>query len=206
VVPSYLRCAAGACMLAAGLMIGAWAATAVANADSSNSDSSNSAEHGAGGANSSGEDSNRASGPVGHDTQRKEIQGVTSTSTLGFGRQTDQQPSPGSKRPKQEPGGTDTRDERKDSGPVTDEQVTDTRDRGQHPCSGAKRPKQEPGGTGTKDETKVSDPVAANSNVVSPVSNLTSVSDVSPAPDPTPRARLPRCTRSAGAGRGTTSR
>jgi hypothetical protein len=77
VVRSHLRFAAGVCVLAAGLlMVSAWVAIAVANADSSNS-----AAPGDGGANASRQVSTTASSPVGDvtDTQRKKIRRVTST-------------------------------------------------------------------------------------------------------------------------------
>ena len=109
---SHLRFAAGVCVLAAGLLMGS-AGGAVAVADP---DSSGSAAPGDGGTNASGQGSTTASSPVGNvtDTRRKTIQGVTST--LGSGRQPGQQPSTGAKSPKKEPGGTDTEDEKKDSG------------------------------------------------------------------------------------------
>ena len=111
-VVSHLRFAAGVCVLAAGLLMGS-AGGAVAVADP---DSSGSAAHGDGGTNASSQASTTASSPVGKvtDTRRKKIQGVTST--LGSGRQPGQQPSTGAKSPKKEPGGTDTKDEKKDSG------------------------------------------------------------------------------------------
>ena len=111
-VVSHLRFAAGVCVLAAGLLMGS-AGGAVAVADP---DSSGSAAHGDGGTNASGQASTTASSPVGNvtDTRRKTIQRVTST--LGSGRQPGQQPSTGAKSPKKEPGGTDTKDEKKDSG------------------------------------------------------------------------------------------
>ena len=109
---SHLRFAAGVCVLAAGLLMGS-AGGAVAVADP---DSSGSAAPGDGGTNASGQGSTTASSPVGNvtDTRRKTIQRVTST--LGSGRQPGQQPSTGAKSPKKEPGGTDTEDEKKDSG------------------------------------------------------------------------------------------
>ena len=107
VVLSHLRFAVGVCVLAAGLLMGS-AAIAVADADSSNSPAP-----GAGGTNASRQGSTTASSPVG-DTQRKEIQRVTST--LGSGRQPGQQPSPGAETPEQESGGRDAKDE-KDSDP-----------------------------------------------------------------------------------------
>src|SRR4029077_7835222 len=111
---SHLRFAAGVCVLAAGLLMGS-AGGAVAVADP---DSTGSAAPGDGGTNASGQASTTASNPVGTvtDTRRKTIQGVTST--LGSGRQPGQQPSTGAKSPKKEPGGTNTEDENKDSGPA----------------------------------------------------------------------------------------
>ena len=109
---SHLRLAAGVCVLAAGLLMGS-AGGAVAVADT---DSSGSAAPGDGGTNASGQGSTTASSPAGNvtDTRRKTIQRVTST--FGSGRQPGQQPSTGAKSPKKEPGGTDTEDEKKDSG------------------------------------------------------------------------------------------
>ena len=109
---SHLCLAAGVCVLAAGLLMGS-AGGAVAVADT---DSSGSAAPGDGGTNASGQGSTTASSPVGNvtDTRRKTIQRVTST--FGSGRQPGQQPSTGAKSPRQEPGGTDTEDEKKDSG------------------------------------------------------------------------------------------
>jgi hypothetical protein len=111
---SHLRFAAGVCVLAAGLLMGS-AGGAVAVADP---DSSGSAAPGDGGTNASGQASTTASSPVGTvtHTRRKTIQGVTST--LGSGRQPGQQPSTGAKSPKKEPGGTNTEDENKTSGPA----------------------------------------------------------------------------------------
>ena len=109
---SHLRFAAGVCVLAAGLLMGsAWGAVAVADPDPSGS-----AAPGDGGANASGQGSATASSPIGNvtDTRRKTILRVTST--LGSGRQPGRQPSTGAKSPKKEPGGTDTADEKKDSG------------------------------------------------------------------------------------------
>ena len=72
------------------------------------------------------------------------------------------------KKPKDEPGGTNTKDGSLGSGGQS----------GQQHSTGAKKPKDEPGGTNTKDGTKddsdlgaaVSDPVAATPNEVAPVS------------------------------------
>ncbi len=111
-VVSHLRFAAGVCVIAAGLLMGS-AGGAVAVADP---DSSGSAAPGDGGTSASGQVSTTASSPVGNvtDTRRNTIQGRMST--LGSGRQRGQQPSTGAKSPKKEPGGTDTEDEKKDSG------------------------------------------------------------------------------------------
>jgi hypothetical protein len=109
---SHLRFAAGVCVLAAVLLMGS-AGGAVAVADR---DSRGSAAPGHGGTNASRQGSTKASSPVGKgtDTRRKTVQGVTTTP--GSGRQRGQQPSTGAKSPKKEPGGTDTKDEKKDSG------------------------------------------------------------------------------------------
>ena len=125
-----LRFAAGVCVLAAGLLMGAGGAVAVADPGSSGS-----AAHGDDGADASG-----------------------------------QQHSTGAKKPKDEPGGTDSKDGSLGSGGQS----------GQQPSSGAKKPKVEPVGTDTKDGTKddsglaaaVPDPVAAVPNVVAPVSEV----------------------------------
>ena len=107
---SHLRFAAGVCVLAAVLLMGS-AGGAVAVADR---DSRGSAAPGHGGTNASRQGSTKASSPVGKvtDTRRKTVQGVTNTP--GSGRQRGQQPSTGAKSPKKEPGGTDTKDEKKD--------------------------------------------------------------------------------------------
>ena len=109
---SHLRFAAGVCVLAAVLLMGS-AGGAVAVADR---DSRGSAAPGHGGTNASRQGSTKASSPVGKvtDTRRKTVHGVTSTP--GSGRQRGQRPSTGAKSPKKEPGGTDTKDEKKDSG------------------------------------------------------------------------------------------
>ena len=124
---SYFRFAVGVCVLAAGLLMGARGAVAVADPGSSGS-----AAHGDDGTNASG-----------------------------------QQPSHGAKKPKDEPGGTDTKDGSLGAGGQS----------GQQPSHGAKKPTDEPGGTDTKDGTKddldlgaaVPDPVAAVPNEVAPV-------------------------------------
>ena len=109
---SHVRLAAGVCVLAAGLLMGS-AGGAVAVADT---DSSGSAVPGDGGTNASGQGTTTASSPVGNvtDTRRKTVERVTST--FGSGRQPGQQPPTGAKSPRKEPGGTDTGDEKKDSG------------------------------------------------------------------------------------------
>ncbi len=108
VVLSHLRFAAGVGVLAASLLISS-AAVAVADPDSSDS-----AAPGHGGANASRQGSTTASRPVGDvtDTQRNKTQRITST--LGSGPQSGQQPSPGGEKPKDEPGGTHTKDGTKD--------------------------------------------------------------------------------------------
>ena len=134
---SRLRFAAGVCVLAAGLLMGAGGAVAVADPGSSGS-----AAHGDDGTNASG-----------------------------------QQIPPDAKKPKDEPGGTDTKDGSLGSGGQS----------GQQHSTGAKKPKDEPGGTDTKDGTKddsdlgaaVPDPVAAVPNEVAPVSEA-----VAPVADP----------------------
>ena len=100
---SRLRFAAGVCVLAAGLLMGAGGAVAVADPGSSGS-----AAHG---------DEHQRSG---------------------------QQHSTGAKKPKDEPGGTDSNDGSLGSGGQS----------GQQHSTGAKKPKDEPGGTDTKDATK----------------------------------------------------
>src|SRR6478752_5116627 len=80
-----------------------------------------------------------------------------------------QQNSTGGKKPKDEPGGTDTKDGSRGSGRQPDEQQS----------TGGKKPNDEPGGTDTKDGTKddsdggatVSEPVDAVPDEVGPVSD-----------------------------------
>ena len=120
VVVSYLRFAIGVCVLAAGLLMGAGGAVAVADP--------------------------RSSGSAAHGDQH----------------------STGAKKPKDEPGGTNT----------TDGSPGSAGQPGQHQSTDAKKPKDEPGGTATTDGTKddsdlgvaVADPVAAVANEVAPVS------------------------------------
>ena len=97
-----LRFAAGVCVLTAGLVMGAGGGVAVADPDSSGS-----AATGDDGTNASSQGSATASSPVGNDTdtQQTTIQHVTST--FGSDRQPGEQPSTGTERPQQEPGGTD---------------------------------------------------------------------------------------------------
>jgi hypothetical protein len=93
-----------------------------------------------------------------------------------------QQPSAGANKPKDEPGGTDTKDGSLGSSGHS----------GQQPSTGAKQPKDKTGGTNTKDETKdhsdlaaaVPDPVAAVPNEVAPVPDV--VAPVSDAVAPVP--------------------
>ena len=105
---SHLRFAAGVCVLAAGLLM-ASAGGAVAVADP---DSSGSAAPGDGGTNASGQGGTTAPSPVGDvtDTRRETIQ--RATSTLGSGRQPGQQPFHRREKPGEEPGRTDTTDEK----------------------------------------------------------------------------------------------
>ena len=134
-VLSYLRFAAGVCVLAASLLLGS-AGVAVADADS--------AAHGGHGSNTSG-----------------------------------QQPSTG-KKPKDEPGGTGTKDG----------SLGLSGHSGQHPSTGAKEPKNETGGTDTKTTNPsdlgeaVPDLVAALPNEVAPVSDVVAPVDaVAPVSD-----------------------
>src|SRR6478672_10000225 len=118
-----LRCAAGVCVLAAGLLTGG-GAVAVADPGLGGS-----APNGDGGTTNSVRGGPTAGGPVGNvtDTVRQTVQGVTGTlgsaaqpgqqpstgptSTLGSGRQPGQQPSTGATSPKTQAGGTDTQDQ-----------------------------------------------------------------------------------------------
>jgi hypothetical protein len=125
---SHFRFAACVCMLAAVLLMGsAGGAVAVADRDSRDSAAlghggTHASRHGGthasrhGGTHASRHGSTKASSPVGKgtDTRRKTVQRVTNTP--GSGRQRGQQPSTGAKSPKKEPGGTDTKDEKKDWG------------------------------------------------------------------------------------------
>ena len=100
---SHLRFAAGVCVLAAGLLMGAGGAVAVADPDSSGS-TTNSTD-------TNQQPSTGAKGP-------KKAPGDTGEGTVGSGRQPGQQPSTGATSRKQEPAGTDTTDETNDSGLV----------------------------------------------------------------------------------------
>jgi hypothetical protein len=110
VLPSQLQFAAGVCVLAAGLLMGAaGGAVAVADPDSIGDD----------GTNASGQGSITANSPVGNvtDTVQKTISGATST--LGSSRQPGQ-PSTGATSPKKEPRGTDGKDETNSPAPVSE--------------------------------------------------------------------------------------
>jgi hypothetical protein len=117
-----LRFAAGVCVLAAGLLMGAGGAVAVADPGSSGS-----AAHGDDGTNASGH-----------------------------------QHSTDAKKPKDEPGDTDSMDGTRGSGGQS----------GQQHSTGANSPNNEPGGTDTTDEANDSGIVAAVSNEVAPVSDV----------------------------------
>ncbi len=147
---SRLRCAAGGCVLAAGLLMGG-GAVAVADPGLGGS-----APNGDDGTNAPVQSGLTAGSPVGNvtDTVRETIQGVTGTSgsgaqpaqqratgptsTLGSGRQPGQQPSTGATSPKTKAGGTNTEDQKEDAGLVP----------------------------------AVPNPVAAGPNVVAPATNL----------------------------------
>ena len=95
-----LRFAAGVCVLAAGLLMGAGGTVAVADPGSSGS-----AAH--------GDDGTKASGQP-HSTDAKEskdepVGTASKDGSLGSGGQSGQQPSSGAKKPKVEPVGTDTK-------------------------------------------------------------------------------------------------
>src|SRR6476659_1675798 len=107
VVLSHLRLAAGVCVLAAGLLMGAGGVVAVADPGSSGS-----AAHGDDGTNTSGQQ--HAAGAK----KPKDERGGTDTNdgSLGSGGQSGQQHSAGAKKPKDEPVGADTQDEEKGSG------------------------------------------------------------------------------------------
>ena len=172
-----LRFAAGVCVLAAGLLMGAGGAVAVADPGSSGS-----AAHGDDGTNASGQQHSTGA------KKPKDEPGGTDTKdgSLGSGGQSGQQHSTGAKKPKDEPGGTDTNDGSLGSGGQS----------GQQHSAGAKKPKDEPVGTDTQDEEKgsgltgtvpnvvvapVTDVVAAPvTDAVAPVPNVVApVSDVS---------------------------
>ena len=159
VVLSHLRFAASVGVLAASLLITS-AAVAVADADSSDS-----AGPGHGGANASRQGSPTPSRPVGDvtDTQRSKTQRVTST--LGSGRQSGQQPSPGGEKPKDEPGGTHTKDGTKDDSDL-----------------GAAVP--DAVAAVPNEVAPVSDPVAGIPNEVAPVSDPVAPVSVAVAPVP----------------------
>ena len=116
-----LRFAAGVCVLAAGLLMGAGGAVAVADPGSSGS-----AAHGDHGTNASGHQHST-------DAKKPKDEPGNTDSTRGSGGQSGQQPSTGANSPNNEPGGTDTTDEANDSGivaavsnevaPVSDEAV-----------------------------------------------------------------------------------
>jgi hypothetical protein len=100
-----LRFAAGVCVLAAGLLMGAGGAVAVADPGSPGS-----AAHGHDGTNASGQQHSTGAKkpkdkPVGTDTK---------DGSLGSGGQSGQQHSTGAKKPKDKPVGTDTKDGTKD--------------------------------------------------------------------------------------------
>ena len=110
---SYLRFAAGVCVLTAGLLIGG-VGGAVAVADP---DAIGSTTHGDNGTNDSGKQtSTGAKKPK----KPKNEPGDTDTNggTRGSGGHSGQQPSPSAKKPKHEPDGTDSTDETNDSGLV----------------------------------------------------------------------------------------
>jgi hypothetical protein len=110
-VVSYLRFAAGICVLSIGLLLGAsGGAIAVADTDSSGSTSAGDDD-----ATASSEGSGTASSPVGStsDTPRKTLQGITSA--FGSGRTAGQQPSTSTESPTSEPVGADTTIDNEDS-------------------------------------------------------------------------------------------
>jgi hypothetical protein len=119
VVSSYLRFAAGVCVLSTGLLLAATEG-AIAAADT---DSSGSTATGVDGADGSSQGSGTTSSPAGSttsspvgsitDSLRKTLQGVMST--FGSGRTPGLQPSTGAEGSTVEPGGTDTADENEDS-------------------------------------------------------------------------------------------
>ena len=105
-VLSHLRFAAGVCVLAAGLLMGAGGAVAVADPGSSGS-----AAHGDDGTNSGQQHSAGAKKP-----KDEPVGTDTNDGSLGSGGQPGQQHSAGAKKPKDEPVGADTQDEEKGSG------------------------------------------------------------------------------------------
>ena len=117
-IPSYLRFAGSAGLLATGLLLGSTGgAVAVADPDSSVSTahSDDGAARSSHGSSPAGSTASRLPGSL-TETLRKTVQGVTST--FGSGRKPGEQPSTGAKTPKTEPAGADTKDEKKDSGPI----------------------------------------------------------------------------------------
>ena len=168
-VLSHLRFAAGVCVLAAGLLMGAGGAVAAADPGSSGS-----AAHGDDGTNAPGQQHSAGAKkpkdePVGTDTN---------DGSLGSGGQSGQQHSAGAKKPKDEPVGTDTNDGSLGSGGQS----------GQQHSAGAKKPKDEPVGADTQDEEKGSGVTGTVPNVVvapvtdvvaAPVTNLVAPSDCS---------------------------
>ena len=168
VVLSHLRFAAGVCVLAAGLLMGAGGAVAAADPGSSGS-----AAHGDDGTNAPGQQHSAGAKkpkdePVGTDTN---------DGSLGSGGQSGQQHSAGAKKPKDEPVGTDTNDGSLGSGGQS----------GQQHSAGAKKPKDEPVGADTQDEEKGSGVTGTVPNVVvapvtdvvaAPVTNLVAPSDL----------------------------
>ncbi len=158
-VRSRLRFAAGACVLAAGLLMGA-GAVAVADPGSGGDDGTNAPVQG----------SPTAGSPVGNvtGTVRETVRGVTST--LGSGPQPGQQSTGptstlGSGR---QPGQQST-------GPTST--LGSGRQPGQQPSTGATSPTTEAGGTATEDQEDAGlvpadpNPVAAVPNVVGPVTD-----------------------------------
>jgi hypothetical protein len=110
---SYLRFAAGVCVLTAGLLIGG-VGGAVAVADP---DASESTAHGDNGTNGSGKQS--STGAKEPKKPKNEPDGTdTKNGPHGSGEHSGQQPSRGAKMPKHEPDGTDSTDETNDSGLV----------------------------------------------------------------------------------------
>jgi hypothetical protein len=124
VVSSYLRFAAGVCVLSMGLFLGATGgAIAAANADSSGSDTDSSGstatgDDDAGGSNQGSTGSSTKRGTVGRiaDSRRKTPQGVKSS--FGSSQTPGPQPSTGAQSSTVEPAGTDSAEENEDSGLV----------------------------------------------------------------------------------------